>query len=170
MLDEFISFESDFKFSNCSELKAIFLNWGVQSKSYHFSAMLRNDGYEQLLTQTNNEFKLSVSAVNPNGCAKEGTLTLCVGSAKNFKRNQQEFKVGQRPMGTEYNFQYTNPHRSSIVIALYNRKSFWSQDQELGKTEITLDKFDANYPCEREVQLGENGPRVMIRAQRTENF
>ncbi|EAY07098.1 hypothetical protein TVAG_342620 [Trichomonas vaginalis G3] len=132
--------------------------------------MLADSQYEKLLSSDKNNFKLSVSAVNPNGCTREGTYTLCVGSHKNFKKNAQEFKVGQRLKETQYNFNYTNAKRSSIVIALYNRKNFWSEDQELGKTEITLDNFDANSPCTREVQLGTNGPRVILHAQRTENF
>ncbi|EAX97280.1 hypothetical protein TVAG_025160 [Trichomonas vaginalis G3] len=132
--------------------------------------MLHRSQYETLLGSSNNNFKVSVSSVNPKGCAREGTFTLCVGSHKNFKKNVQEFKAGERLNKAEYNFNYTNPHNSSIVIALYNRRSFWAEDQEIGRTEIPLDNFDANSPCTREVQLGKNGPSVIVHAQRTENF
>ncbi|EAY05619.1 hypothetical protein TVAG_263890 [Trichomonas vaginalis G3] len=133
--------------------------------------MLRSNGYEQLLgSNSNNEFKLSVSAVNTNGCANKGTLKLCVGSSKNFNKNAQEFKVGSKPEAKEYNFSYNNAHRSSNVIALYNRKSFWAEDQQIGKAEIPLDNFDPNSPCTREIQLGENGPKVVLHATRNENF
>lgn len=142
----------------------------AETYQFIFFQMLKNSGYEQLLCSNGNQFKLSVTAVNTNGCANQGTLKLCVGSQKNFTKNAQEFKVGAKPQSTEYNFQYQNPHRSSIVIALYNRKSFWSDNKQIGKAEITLDNFDINSPCTREVQLGENGPKVILQATRNENF
>lgn len=133
--------------------------------------MLRNnDGYEPLISSTNNTIDLDIQPVTNKFSGIKGLMMLYVGSPKNAKKHVIEFKPGDKINPTHYKFAYNNADNSKVVLSLYNRRSFWADDVEIGKTTIPLSEFACDAADTKEVDIDNRGTKVVINAVRSENF
>lgn len=131
--------------------------------------MLRNDPFEcSLLEETSmNKFNVAVRSVNTP--QQNGKYFVYVGSTKNPKYHCVEYQAGKRINDQPVSFSYTDPNRSSIVISLFNRKSFWAEDQKVGECEIPISDFPKQKSNYKEVQFS-NGQKVLIQTDRIESW
>lgn len=131
--------------------------------------MLRNNNsYVPLMHSNQNTFDIEVQPHVPQNM--KGTMIMCVGSRKNPKAHAVEFKPGAHVNPAHFSFNYTDADRSSIVVSLYNRKSFFSEDVKIGHVDIPISEFDPNAPDTKELQLQGTGSKVVLQAMRTESF
>ncbi|EAX95371.1 hypothetical protein TVAG_425550 [Trichomonas vaginalis G3] len=131
--------------------------------------MFTKNSYEPLMPCNNmNMFKITVTSLPTNNF--DGKCFIYVGPAKNKRSHVFEFESGKRSQSNQFEFSYTDPKRSSICLTMVNRKSFWSDDRKLGETELLISDFSTAKPEVKEIQLSNNGPKVLIRTQRVEMY
>ncbi|EAY04693.1 hypothetical protein TVAG_474910 [Trichomonas vaginalis G3] len=133
--------------------------------------MIKNQGeYMPLIDSNINTFDLSVNIHEDRFSHMKGMMILYIGSQKNMRSHAIEFKAGSKVPSKNYKFKYVDAERSSIVLSLYNRKSFWSEDEQIGQLSIAVADFDPSSPETKEIKFENNGPKMTIQASRNENF
>ena len=133
--------------------------------------MIKNQGeYMPLIDSNINTFDLSVNIHEDRFSHMKGMMILYIGSQKNMRSHAIEFKAGSKVPSKNYKFKYVDAERSSIVLSLYNRKSFWSEDEQIGQLNIPLCDFNVYNTDTREIQFQNNGPKMTIQASRKEMF
>lgn len=129
--------------------------------------MLEDNKYEKLLGNSFNQFNISVSSVL--GSMNNGKYTVYIGSAKNPYYHTVDCGSGKKVNSKPVSFTYTDAAKSKVVISLFNKKSFWGNEQKIGEAEILISDFERDQNI-REISFANNGPKVMIHAERLESY
>lgn len=128
------------------------------------------DQYVPLMHSNQNTFDVNIDVEGNSQPDLKGLMILYIGSSKNKRSHAIEFKAGSKVTPQNYKFKYTDPEQSKIVLSLYNRKSFWTEDVEIGHMDIPVSEFSTDGFETKEIQFKNRGPKLMIHGSRTENF
>ncbi|EAY04695.1 hypothetical protein TVAG_474930 [Trichomonas vaginalis G3] len=126
--------------------------------------------YMPLNDANKNTLDFSINVQEDRFSKLHGLMFLYIGSPKHCKNHVIEFKPGTRVQSKNYKFTYGDVERSSIILSLYNRKSFWSQDEKIGELKIPVCDFDSYSFDTREIQFDNHGPKMTIQGLRNESF
>ena len=102
---------------------------------------------------------------------KDDTLCVCVGSRKGFMNNKFLFNVSDKRIKKVWSFDYTDPRKSSFVVALFKSKMF-GKDEEIGQIELKINGFKPNVVTTYTFPINATStdpPRVTIVVHRSED-
>ena len=83
--------------------------------------------------------------------SNHAVLKACIGSRKYFLPNAYEFHITD-PVQHTWTCNFSNPDRSSFIIALFKRRLF-GNDHEVGEIEIKVNAFEPNTVTTKEFEL-----------------